>query len=213
MAAHEHRVNEDKLKARVQALELERSALLTTVANLKTLIPPDQQDQIPHLLTIQSLSGPNSPALQRRATVTGVPGVPTGTSFHSPSAMHTSYHGVTAAQSAGNAMTHSHSLTNSHRSNGNGTNFHGVTSSQSANFHGSSSSLPEGANFHGSTLSNSSSGQMNDSDIRNMGSISPSRAKLSLHNSVGVYSDGGITDETTDTLCGTSGTSSSSDKE
>ena len=69
MAAHEHRVNEDKLKSRVQALELERSALLTTVANLKSLIPEDKQDQIPHMLQMQSLSASSSPALQRRAVV------------------------------------------------------------------------------------------------------------------------------------------------
>lgn len=66
MAAHEHRVNEDKLKSRVQALELERAALLTAVNNLKTLIPEDQRENIPHLLQMQSLSASSSPALVRR---------------------------------------------------------------------------------------------------------------------------------------------------
>ncbi|XP_076467921.1 TBC1 domain family member 1-like isoform X2 [Babylonia areolata] len=69
MAAHEHRVNEDKLKSRVQALELERAALLSAVGSLKALIPEDQRDNIPHLLQMQSLSASStlsSPALGRR---------------------------------------------------------------------------------------------------------------------------------------------------
>ena len=71
MAANEHRVNEDKQKSRIQALELERSALLTTVANLKSLIPESEQDQIPRMLQMQSLSASSSPALQRRAAPGG----------------------------------------------------------------------------------------------------------------------------------------------
>ncbi|XP_070197331.1 TBC1 domain family member 1-like [Littorina saxatilis] len=66
MGTHEHRVNEDKQKARIQALELERSALLTTVASLKTLIPLSEQDQIPRMLQMQSLSASTSPATHRR---------------------------------------------------------------------------------------------------------------------------------------------------
>ncbi|KAL8573379.1 hypothetical protein ACOMHN_032394 [Nucella lapillus] len=71
MAAHEHRVNEDKLKSRVQALELERAALLSAVNSLKTLIPEEQRDDIPHLLQMQSLSASSSPALARRGREEG----------------------------------------------------------------------------------------------------------------------------------------------
>ncbi|XP_025087952.1 TBC1 domain family member 4-like isoform X3 [Pomacea canaliculata] len=67
LAEHEYRVNEDKLKSRIQALELERSALLTTVATLKSLIPESELEKLPHLLQMQSLSACSSPCLSRKS--------------------------------------------------------------------------------------------------------------------------------------------------
>nr|KAG5707808.1 hypothetical protein BaRGS_015968 [Batillaria attramentaria] len=67
LAAHEHRVNEDKLKSRIQTLELERSDLLHTVASLKNLIPESEREKLPHLLQMQSLSAASSPSQARRS--------------------------------------------------------------------------------------------------------------------------------------------------
>lgn len=67
LAVHEHRINEDKLKSRIQALELERSALLATVSTLKSLLPEKELEKLPQLLQKQTLS--SSPSLPRRTTV------------------------------------------------------------------------------------------------------------------------------------------------
>ena len=62
MAAAQRRLDHDRHQSRIDALELERSALLATVANLKRLIPQSQQDAIPRMLQMQSLSPSPAPS-------------------------------------------------------------------------------------------------------------------------------------------------------